>query len=113
MRRIYFFTLLFFLIFCLGYFLYYRPIYNLQQNNNKINVATSFYPLYFFVSQIAGDKLAVKNITPPGVEPHDYEPTAQDIVFIENSKLLVLNGDGFESWAKKVINNLSSGHTLV
>ena len=34
--------------------------------NGKLQVATSFYPLYYFTTQIAGDKADVINITPVG-----------------------------------------------
>src|SRR6266852_8104460 len=68
--------------------------------NKKLQVTASFYPLYFFSSQIGGDKAEVKNITPSGAEPHDYDPSTQDIARIENSNMLVLNG-GVESWGDK------------
>lgn len=77
----------------------------IDNSNHKLQVTTSFYPLYFFSSQIGGDMAEVKNITPTGVEPHDYEPTAQDIARIEKSDLLVLNGE-VESWGNKIKNNL-------
>src|ERR1043166_4541743 len=60
--------------------------------SDKLQVAASFYPLYFFASQIGGGKVDVLNITPADAEPHDYEPTAQDIARIENAQVLVLNG---------------------
>lgn len=68
---------------------------------NQLQVTASFYPLYYFASLIGGDKIQVINLTPAGAEPHDYEPTTQDILRIQNSKLLVLNG-GVEAWANKV-----------
>lgn len=81
--------------------------------SNKPVVTTSFYPLYFFTSQIAGDKANVYNITPAGAEPHDYEPSTQDMAHIEDSQLLVLNGANLESWADKIKQNLSDKQTLV
>jgi len=69
--------------------------------SSKLSVITSFYPLFFFSAEIAGDRAEVKNITPSGVEPHDFEPTAQDIAQIEKSNLLILNG-GVEAWAEKI-----------
>ncbi len=86
-----------------------------SQNNgsSKIQVAASFYPLYFFSQQIGGDKVDVVNITPAGAEPHDYELTAQDIAQIENSKLLVLNGGGLEAWGSDIKQNLSSKNTVI
>jgi zinc transport system substrate-binding protein len=81
--------------------------------SNKLHVAASFYPLYFFSSQIGGEKARVINITPAGAEPHDYEPTAQDIAQIERSKLLILNGGGFEAWGDSIKQNLNAGNTLI
>jgi zinc transport system substrate-binding protein len=82
-------------------------------SSGKIQVATSFYPLYFFASQIGGDKANVINITPAGAEPHDYEPTPSDIAGIENSKLLILNGGGLEAWGNDIKKNIDTTHTLV
>ncbi len=82
-------------------------------DTNKLQVVTSFYPLYFFASQIGGEMAEVMNITPAGAEPHDYEPTAQDIARIENSNLLILNGGKLESWGDKIQTNIDSKRTLV
>lgn len=78
--------------------------------SNKIQVTTSFYPLYFFTSEIGKEKTQVINITPAGSEPHDYEPTAQDIAQIERSQMLVLNG-GVEAWGDKIKDNLKGTKT--
>ncbi|MBI5123662.1 zinc ABC transporter substrate-binding protein [Candidatus Roizmanbacteria bacterium] len=80
--------------------------------NNKLQVTTSFYPLYFFASEIGGDKANVKNITPVGAEPHDYEPTTQDIARIEKSSLLILNG-GVEAWGDKIKENLKDSNAKI
>ncbi len=80
--------------------------------NGKLQVATSFYPLYYFTTQIAGDKADVINITPAGAEPHDYDPSAGDIAKIEKGNLLVLNG-GVEAWGNKIKDNLKGTHVQV
>jgi len=80
--------------------------------SNKIQVVTSFYPLYFFASKVGGDKADVFNVTPASAEPHDYEPTAQEIVRIQNSQLLILNG-GVEPWGDKIKDELSDKNTVV
>ncbi|MFA6548236.1 MAG: zinc ABC transporter substrate-binding protein [Candidatus Magasanikbacteria bacterium] len=81
--------------------------------NLKLQVVTSFYPLYFFTTQIAQDKAEVHNITPSGAEPHDYEPTTMDMVKIENSQLLIINGGNFEGWANNVQNILGKQNTAI
>lgn len=72
------------------------------RDSGKIQVAASFYPLYYFASAIGGDKAEVYNFTPSGVEPHDYEPTPRDIARLEASDLLILNGAGLEPWAANI-----------
>lgn len=74
-------------------------------NNNRLKVNTSIYPLYFFASQIGGGKASLQNLTPVGTEPHDYEPTTRDITQIEKSNMLVLNG-GLEAWGEKMSDSL-------
>ena len=76
-------------------------------------MVTSFYPLAFFSRQIGDDKVTVHNITPAGAEPHDYEPTARDMVQIENSRLLVLNGGGLEAWGANIRQNINPKKTLI
>ncbi|MFA6183613.1 MAG: zinc ABC transporter substrate-binding protein [Parcubacteria group bacterium] len=102
------------IIISLGVILFFLKKINAPATmNNKINVTTSFYPLYFLTSQIGGDLVNVNNLTPAGTEPHDYELTARDIAKIKKSKLLILNGGGLEIWAESVKKNISFKNPLV
>jgi zinc transport system substrate-binding protein len=90
-----------------------KPSQTQPAGNSKLQVVASFYPLYFFSSQIGGDKAEVINIVPAGAEPHDYEPTSQDMARIENSQLLVLNGGGLEAWGTDVQENIDPKKTTI
>ncbi|EKD43317.1 MAG: hypothetical protein ACD_72C00346G0003 [uncultured bacterium] len=81
--------------------------------DGKIQVITSFYPLYYFTSQIVGDRAVVYNLTPAGSEPHDYELSTSDIARIENSQLLILNGGKLESWGDNIKNILDGSETKI
>jgi zinc transport system substrate-binding protein len=81
--------------------------------SGKLPVVASFYPLYYFAAQIGGNKADVYDITPAGSEPHDYEPTAGDMIEIENSRLLILNGFGLEAWGNDVAKNVDPAKTLL
>lgn len=74
---------------------------------HKLQVQTSFYPLYFFTSEIGGDRVDVINLTPSGAEPHDYEPTAKEIAAIIDSQILIINGQGLEIWYDKIKDQLT------
>lgn len=78
-----------------------------QEISQKMPVVASFYPVAFFASEIGGYKTNITNLTPPGVEPHDYEPSTKDLTKLERSRALVLNG-GIEGWADKVKTTLAS-----
>lgn len=95
----------------IGYFLFGSKPQN--ESGSKISVVASFYPMYFFASQIGGDKADVMNVTPAGAEPHDYEPTAQDMAKIESANLVVLNGGGLEAWGDSVKQNIDAQKTTL
>ena len=78
----------------------------------KPQITTSFYPLYFFAKTIAGEYADVENLTPAGAEPHDYEPTARDMARLEQSNLVVVNGQ-LESWLPKVQDDLTGNGVTV
>lgn len=65
---------------------------------DKLVIATSIYPLQFLTSQLVGDEVNVFNLTPAGIEPHDFEPSPRDLAQIERSKLLIINGGSLEAW---------------
>ena len=62
------FFLLLLLLAALSAGIYELTMHKSQQRvkPGTISVATSFYPLYFFASEIGGSKADVKNITPSG-----------------------------------------------
>ena len=73
-----------------------RPALQDRQEQEKITVVASFYPLYEFASRVVGDRAEVSSLVPAGVEPHDWEPTAEDISRGHEADVLVINGAGFE-----------------
>lgn len=85
---------------------------NKKDTDQKIKVTASFYPLAEFARQVGGDKVTVQNITPAGVEPHDFEPSPQDIASFQKSKVFIYTGAGFEPWAEKVLPDLK-GVTVI
>ncbi len=55
-------------------------------------VLASFYPYQYFTSRVAGDRYPVGALVPPGVEPHDWEPTPGDAARMASSVAFVYNG---------------------
>jgi zinc transport system substrate-binding protein len=59
-------------------------------------VAAGFYPLAFAAEEIGGPGVKVENLTPPGVEPHDLEPTPREVEELQSADLDLLMGGGFQ-----------------
>jgi zinc transport system substrate-binding protein len=82
-------------------------------SNSNLKVVGTFYPLAHFALAVGGNYVDVSNITPAGAEPHDYEPTPQDIIKAYNAKVFIMNGGGIDTWAEKIISDLSSKGVMV
>jgi zinc transport system substrate-binding protein len=73
--------------------------------SSKPVVYASFYPIYDLASKIGGDKVTVRTIIPPGVEPHDWEPTTKDVAEMTKAKTILYLGLGMDSWIDKIKTN--------
>ncbi len=80
--------------------------------NQKIVALASFYPLYEFTKEVGKDKVDVSLLVPPGIEPHDWEPSIQDLQRIQQADIIIINGIGFENWFKD-IEKLNSELTII
>lgn len=65
-------------------------------------VAVSLHPLYDLVTQLAGEDADVERLLPPGVSPHDYEPTPSDVLKLVDADVIVMFG-GADEWLRRLI----------
>lgn len=56
---------------------------NQKQADGKLNIVTTFYPVYEFTKQVAGDTANVELLIGAGTEPHEYEPSAKAVAKIK------------------------------
>jgi zinc transport system substrate-binding protein len=70
----------------------------------KLKVVAAFFPVYEFVRKVGGYKVDTYVLIPIGAEPHDFDPTIQQIQGVESAAaILVYNGAGMEAtWINKV-----------
>lgn len=73
-----------------------------QTDGQKPVLSASFYPIAFALERIAGEGYAVRSVTPGGVEPHDFEPSPQDVLRMQQSAVLFYNGAGLDPWVERV-----------
>jgi len=71
-------------------------------------VVAGFYPLAFAAERIGGDEIDVRNLTPPGVEPHDLELSGSDIRTIADADLVLYLGQDFQPALEDAIDSTSA-----
>ncbi len=71
---------------------------NTENDNGKINIVTTIFPLYEWTKNIAGDKADVTLLVDNGVDLHSFQPSAEDIVKISTCDMFVYVGGESDSW---------------
>ncbi len=70
---------------------------------SKLRVGVTLHPYYSFVANIVGDKAEIVSVIPGEVNPHGYEPGAEDIKRAMTVDALVVNGIGHDEFIFKII----------
>lgn len=70
------------------------------------DVLATFYPLAWATERIASENVTVATLVPAGIEPHDWEPVPSDVARVQDAKLVVTQGAGFEPWFDGILANL-------
>lgn len=84
-----------------------------DRDKSPVTVVASVYPLAYFAARVGGDYIQVVNMLPPGASPHDWEPKASDIKLLNEARLFVVNGAGFEPWLHQVLEGLDNANLMV
>src|SRR2546421_1364342 len=69
----------------------------------KTTVAAAFYPLAYAAEQVGGAKVDVRNLTPPGAEPHDIELTPRDVGRLQQADVVLYLSHGFQPAVEQAV----------
>lgn len=78
---------------------------SLKQDDGKITVVTSFYPVYIAALNITGDSsgIVLENLSEPQTGClHDFQLTPEDMKLLSKADLFLVNGGGIESFLSDV-----------
>ena len=84
-------------------FLEVHSLPNTIASESRIRVIASFFPLYDFARNVAGDRAEVDVLVPLSMEVHDWEPVAEDVVKLKTARVFIFNGGGLEPWVENVL----------
>ena len=83
--------------------------------NWKIKVVTTVFPLYDWVREVAQDDvdLSIDLLLDNGVDLHSYQPTAKDIMDISDCDLFVYVGGESDKWVDDVLRQANNKKMIV
>lgn len=84
--------------------------------SDKIQIVTTSFPQYDWVRQILGDEIdqvELTLLTGKGVDLHNYQPTASDIIKIETCDMFIYIGSESDEWVEDVLENANNSDGIV
>ncbi len=85
-------------------------------NDGNIKIVVSIFPAYDWVMNVLGDNPGnadVKLLLDNGVDLHNYQPTAEDIVMISDCDMFIYVGGESDEWIDEVLENANNDHMAV
>lgn len=76
-------------------------------------VAATVFPIHDLARRVAGDRLEVKLVLGPGLDPHDYEPRPRDVAGLADAGLIFAVGLGLDPWAQALARSAGAGEARV
>lgn len=106
MRRfLYFLSVFIFLTACT------QPVATPSSSTATVLASTTI--LADLAQKVAGERLKVESLLPPGVDPHAYQPAPADVARIAASKVLIVNGLGYEQFLQSLLENAGGERLMI
>jgi len=84
-----------------------------RNTNGGLNVTTTNFPPFDFVRNIAGDKVNLFMLLPPGAESHSFEPSPKDIITIKNSGIFIYGGGEGDIWVDRILESMNTSKMII
>lgn len=81
--------------------------------SDKLQVVTTFYPMYDFTKQVAQDDAEVSMLLEAGMEVHSFEPSSQMIAEIQDADVFIYNSPEMETWVPDVLASIDTSDMVV
>lgn len=80
--------------------------------SGKPRVAATIFPIYDIARNIAGNKMDVLLIAPPGASPHTFEITPERVKELQGAKIIFAIGHGLDAWASQTAEALPGSEVI-
>lgn len=83
------------------------------QDQGGIKVVATFYPVYEFAREVAGEEGQVEMLLEAGQDTHSFEPSPKDLAMIAEADVFIYATPYMETWVPDVLESLAGSDVLV
>ena len=85
-----------------------------NDNDNKLKVVTTTFPIYDWVKEILKDEdVDISLLQDNGVDLHSYQPSIEDIAKINNADVFMYVGGESDEWVEDALKNLDKNVKVI
>src|SRR4029453_9518148 len=84
-----------------------------RKASTRGRAAATVFPIYDLARRVAGDRLEIRLILAPGLDPHHYEPRPKGVVGLEDGGLIFAAGLDLDPWAQALARSAGAGEARV
>jgi ABC-type Zn uptake system ZnuABC Zn-binding protein ZnuA len=82
-------------------------------SGGKLIVVATTAQIGYLAARVGGDRINLTTLMGPGVDPHTYRAKPSDLIAIENSDVVLLNGIGLENPLAQTLNAAPQNRKVV
>lgn len=79
----------------------------------RVRVVATTTQIGALTHEIAGDLIRLDILLASGADAHDFEPSPQDAVLLQNADLVFMNGIGLDEWLSDIIEGADTAEHVV
>lgn len=83
-----------------------------DKTGGKLKIVTTIFPAYDFARSVFGDTAEITMLLKPGMESHSYDPSAKDVVKIDECDLFIYNGGESDAWVENILKSTDNVNSL-
>lgn len=84
-----------------------------ETESDGLKIITTNFPPYDFVREITGGECNAEMLLVGGQDSHSFEPTAKDIISINEADLFICTGGESDSWVDRIADSLDSDVKII
>lgn len=84
-----------------------------ESSSAKLQIVTTFYPMYDFTQKVTQDLADVSVMVPAGTDTHSFEPSAKEVAQIQGADVFIYNSEEMETWVPSILESIDTSDLVI